>query len=293
MGTDDDKRLLRRIAARALCRNELDGLDELDRITNSIERSVRRPHFANSLAATILGLVFFLWTAAWIATEWSGTDTGVLPALISATLFAFAAAPLIYWRSCQYGFGRITKPIAAHYAGASKRSIDNLDRLFAYLQAEDKVRAYYERADGTRRYIDRRYFFGRLRGLLLSEHADVRSIALPPSGFWFSRPIKIDCEPDFVLKAMRARPRSDPRSTKFDYRAMLLAVLEHPTIRAFDLNKPHGATRMMKVIRDICEPSLDHDNDIRVPENSELREFANAVIAAVEKNRSAKLERAA
>jgi hypothetical protein len=42
----------------------------------------------------------------------------------------------------------------------------------------------------------------------------------------------------------------------------------------------------MALIRSVCDPSDGHDNDIPVPEETELRRFAKRILTAIEKNRS-------
>jgi hypothetical protein len=68
---------------------------------------------------------------------------------------------------------------------------------------------------------------------------------------------------------------------------MLLALIEHPALRAIDPDEYRAESAVMDLIRDRCEPSEDHDNDIRVPENTRLRAFAKNIVAAVKINRGA------
>ena len=42
----------------------------------------------------------------------------------------------------------------------------------------------------------------------------------------------------------------------------------------------------MELIHTLCDPSEEHDNDIPVPEETELRKFAKRIVTAIEKNRS-------
>ena len=67
----------------------------------------------------------------------------------------------------------------------------------------------------------------------------------------------------------------------------LLALIEHPALRAIDPDEYRAETAVMDLVRGRCEPGDDHDNDIRVPENTRLREFAKDIVAAVKINRGA------
>lgn len=191
-----------------------------------------------------------------------------------------------YWRHFQYGFGRQPKARPAIHFEGSKASIDTLERLFAYLAKRTSPRAYYRTRTNEWRELNRHYFLGVLRYLLLSKDAATRAMVLPPDGLWFFREIRIEAEPEEIIAALKLKPRSGGRPQKYDYEAILLALLEHPETNDFDLNKRWPESRIMGLIHSRCDPSEDHANDIPVPEGTELRKFAKRTLAAIEKNRS-------
>ncbi len=197
-------------------------------------------------------------------------------------------APLLFWRSYQYGIGQVRNPKAPIYAGASKASIASLEKLFAYLQRKNAPQSYVRRRNGTRRDLNRRHYFGSLRGLLLAEDANVRSGCLPPHGFWLSQLIYIDADPDAIIKAINAKPKAGGRKKEFSYANMLLRLIDHPSLAKIELGKHGSQAQLMNLIRDLCDPNDEDGLGIAVPEETTLRQFAKDIEAALQKNRSYK-----
>ncbi len=212
---------------------------------------------------------------------------GRAASVAAIALLAIAACVAAYWRHFQYGLGIAEKKRAPLYGSSRRSTVETLEKLFDYLGRRTGPAAYYYDRGGRRHPIHRRHFYGRLRGLLLSEVASDRAIVLPPHGFWFSAQIFVDAEPEDVIQALKVRPSSGGRPKEYDYAAMLLALIEHPTLRAIDPDEYRAESKIMDLIRDRCEPSDEHGNDIPVPENTRLRQFAKDIVAAVKINRGA------
>ena len=282
MSDNDDNRSVRRLAARLLNRNEDDGLDEVNLITAAADSSVRLPFILSVGLFGVAAILFVVSVMIWGANEAAGRHLGNGPLWIAIPLGSITISTLLYWRHFQYQIGLITRPRAARYAHASRASIDTLDKLFAYLQRETSPRAYYSTANGTKRYIDRRYFFGSLRVLLLSEDANVRVVCMPPGGLWFSKPIKIDGNPEDILKAINVKPKAGGRPKEFDYVAIALMLIERPEVRDIRPGERGAEARIMTLIRDVTD---GHPTGMVVPEDTQLREFAKQILAAIEKNR--------
>lgn len=191
-----------------------------------------------------------------------------------------------YWRYFQYGFGRKQKARPAIVVEGSKATIDALEKLFAHLAKRTSPRAYYRTRSGAQRYVNRQYFLGALRYLLLSDDAGARAMVMPPDGNWFFREIRIEADPEEIIAALKVKPRSGGRPQQYDHAAIVLTLLEHPAIGAIDPSKHGAESQVMALIRSLCEASDEHDNVIAVPEDTELRKLAKRFLAAIEKNRT-------
>src|SRR3546814_10086220 len=62
-----------------------------------------------------------------------------------------------------YGGMKAAAPQEPAYADGEDPAVRNLERLFVILQRESTPRAFYFARNGQRRYVDHRYFFGKLR----------------------------------------------------------------------------------------------------------------------------------
>lgn len=146
----------------------------------------------------------------------------------------------------------------------SDNTINAALRRMGYLALRTSPRAYYCDRDGKKCYVSRRYFCGALRGLLLSEDAAVRAMALPPGGLWFFREIRIEAEPEDIIAALKMKPRSGGRPRQYDHAAIILSVLEHPKMRSIEPERHGSIAETMALIHSLCDPSDEHDNDIPV-----------------------------
>jgi hypothetical protein len=285
---NDAHRSLQRIAARLLAIKELEevALVEIDKIPAAIDDEVRWKFRAGAGLFVLFSLLTVAAFMAWFAISITGPDQGYRPLIVVAPMAAIAIGPLAYWRHLQYGFGPVRTTRSPIYCGGSKATIETIEKLFAYLALRTSPRAYYCDRDGKKCYVSRRYFCGALRGLLLSEDAAVRTMALPPGGLWFFREIRIEAEPEDIIAALKMKPRSGGRPRQYDHAAIILSVLEHPKMRSIEPERHGSIAETMALIHSLCDPSDEHDNDIPVPEDTELRDLAKRILAAVEKNRS-------
>ena len=285
----DAHRSLARIAARLLYAKDKEelGLEEVDRVAVAIERAVRRRFLVLATSFLLCILLLLLVLVVWGAAVLNGDDIGQAASVAMIALLAMAACIAASWRHFQYGLGIAEKKRTPVYGSSRRSTVETLEKLFDYLGRRTAPATYYYDRKGMRRPVHRRHFYGRLRGLLLSEVASDRAIVLPPRGFWFSAQIFVDAEPEEIIRALKVRPNSGGRPKEYDYEAMLLALIEHPALRAIDPDEYRAESAVMDLIRDRCEPSEDHDNDIRVPENTRLRAFAKNIVAAVKINRGA------
>ena len=282
----ENERSLRQIAARVLNRDTEEGLEELDRIACGIDVAIRRRYITCATLFLLFGVLFAASIINCLGLMLSGGSVNDYDLLVVFLFGLGTLAPLLFWRSYQYGIGQVRNPKAPIYAGASKASIASLEKLFIYLQRKNAPQSYVRRRNGTRRDLNRRHYFGSLRGLLLAEDANVRSGCLPPHGFWLSQLIYIDADPDAIIKAINAKPKSGGRPKEIDYEAVALRLIEHPALKDIDPDKYGAETRVMELIRGVCEAGSVSQPDLRVPEDTELRKFAKKILAAMQKNRT-------
>ena len=283
----DAHRSLQRIAARLLATKDLEeeALAELDLIAAGIAKEV---YWKYTFVVWLFGLSSILTMAgfmAWLAVALNGLDQGYKPLAVIAPLAAVMIGSLGYWRHFQYGFAKVRTARPAIYSGGSRATIETVEKLFAYLARRTSPGAYYWTRRGEKRPIDRLIFSCALRGLLLSEDAAARVMVMPPGGLWLFREIRIEVEPEEIIAALKAKPRSGGRPPQYDHAAIVLALLEHPELDAIDPAKHGAESRVMALIHALCDPSDEHGNDIAVPEDTELRKIAKRILAAIEKNR--------
>lgn len=282
----ENERSLRQIAARILNRDTEEGLEELDRIAGGIDVAIRQRYITCATLFLLFGLLFtasIINCARLLLSGGSVTDYD----LVVVFLFGFGSlVPLLVWRSYQYAIGQVRIPKAPIYASASKASIASLEKLFAHLQRKNAPQTYVHRRNGTRRDLDRRHYFGSLRGLLLAEDPNVRSGCLPPHGFWLSQLIYIDADPDTLIKAINVKAKAGGRKKEFSYANMLLRLIDHPLLATIELGKHGSQAQLMNLIRDLCDPDDDDEMGIAVPEETTLRQFAKDIAAALQKNRA-------
>lgn len=263
------------------------GLEEVDRVAVAIERAIRRRFLISSTLFLLCVVLSLIVLAVWGAAALDGQVIDQMAAITASILLVIAASLAAYWRHFQYGWGIVNEKRIPIYGKSRKSTVATLEKLFDHLGRRTGPAAYWYDRKGIRRPVHRRHFYGRLRGLLLSEVASDRAIVLPPHGFWFSAQIFVDAEPEEIIRALKVRPSAGGRPKEYDYEAMLLALIEHPGLRTIDPAGSGVETEIMKFIRDRCEPSEDHDNDIPVPENTRLREFAKDILEAIKINRGA------
>lgn len=285
---NDDHRKLARIAARLLYAKDAEeqGLAETDKVAREIDRRAQARFTVSCTVFVIASFLALIGLLVWMTKFIRGPDPGPIYVNITMPFVLIATAALVWWRYFQYGFGLVHKKQPAFYGNARQSSIDTLEKLFDHLGRRTGPKAYFYDRKGIKRYVSRRIFFGRLRGLLLSEEASQRSLVIPPDGFWFSAQIYIEAEPEDIIRDLKVRPQAGGRRKEYDYEAMLLALIEHPALKEVIPGAYSDETFVMKLIQRLCDASDEHGNDIQVPEATELRKFAKRIIRAIKINRA-------
>jgi len=166
-----DELRLRIIAARFISSDEQIGLAELERITADASRLIRKRYWLwfASLVATATATAVTLLLA--IALTWEKEPVADIVTLVGLICFGTMLAVGASWRAFQYGGVKAAAPQKPVYANPEDPAVRNLERLFAMLQLESSPRAFYLSRDGTRRHIDHRYFFGKLRAAYVARDA--------------------------------------------------------------------------------------------------------------------------
>lgn len=246
MNHDDDDRSLRRIALRILNEDERQARDEADGIIHGIDEYLGKQSrlYAWPIPITIIFPVFFLIMSR-LASLYSKTWENILFGI--ALLACFLPFGILwYWRRDQYGSGRLWKPREAIYTDASDETKETLERLFAYLRLESSPKIYFVDRKGVKQSLDRGYVSGSLRVLLLSNFAAVRALCLSPDGKRISEVIKVDADPDEVIKALGIKPKragGPGRNIKYAYTEAIFDLRTDPRLDRLDLNDEAAATR--------------------------------------------------
>ncbi|MDE8349394.1 MAG: hypothetical protein POG74_07915 [Acidocella sp.] len=287
-GSDDapmiaEKMSLRRVAANFISNDEQNGLDEIDQITSRIYKKIHQKHiiFETSFtASTTMLLLSFIIVVLISPLGHHGIDNALLAieALSGLTLFA----ALLFWSRIQYNFGRKLKPRPTIHMAGSKQSLENLEKFFAVMQREATPRAYYHKKDGSKAYLDRRYFYGSLRPLLLSEDRWVRALVFSPNGLWFSHEIFIQANVQVLIQQASAKPKFPGAPKIHDYTDAVMSLIEHPVIRHLKLGKRGNQQCVIDLLSDWYVLKGQ-----KTPSEGQLRNYAMIILDVIQKNRTA------
>src|SRR3546814_595860 len=180
----DHHRSLQRIAARLLyvADEEEDGLIEVDNVAAGTGRAARMRFWIVSLFFVLFSLMALIALLVWGIAIANGDDLGPRANEIVIVLILLATAPVVYWRQFQYGLGLALKKRPPLYGKGRQSTIDMLEKLFDHLGRRTGPKACFYDRNGIKRPVNRHFFHGRLRGLLLAEEARDRSLVMPPNG---------------------------------------------------------------------------------------------------------------
>ncbi|MEP7348480.1 MAG: hypothetical protein ABI668_00860 [Sphingorhabdus sp.] len=276
---------IRLAAARFVAKVEQDGAAELDALTSNLFKAIR-PRYLAWLITVGTGAALFLLAIAYaLFAAFGGPQSGNIPMIALCIIALGWFALLAAWRWHQYGFGWARTPLTATYANTDSAIRKNIDLFFGVLQRDTKLRAFYYTRSGTKSHVRRQYFFGRLRVLMLSEHDWIREPVFAPTGLWFARELYIEADVTALIAQAHAKPKAGGRPKEIDYEAIMLRLIEHPSLKDIDPAKHGAETRIMELIRGICETGSASQPDLRVPEDTALRDFAKKFVAAMQQNR--------
>lgn len=273
---------LRIVAARFVGNDEQAGLAELDRIAADSSRLVQIRYLAlwlalvaTAISATLVLILGIVWTI----NEAPGADTLLI---VGLACFILTMAVVASWRALQYGGIKASAPQDAAYANPDEPAARNLERLFALLQRESTLRAFYQTKSGVRRYVDHRYFFGKLRAAHVAREGAIRSALVGPVGFWFGRELFLEADVDKLIVDAKAEPSRKGAPKQYDHTNAIIAMIDHPKVRALDISKKRGN---QKEIIELMEDWY-RGRRLRVPSQTQLAPYANQILETIAKNRS-------
>jgi hypothetical protein len=281
----DDRRpvpKLRLVAARFINSDVGIGLAELDRITAAVSRIIQKRYRLLSIAFYITAVVTLLLTGASFALSLNhipGADALSIASLLS---FGLLVAVLLLPRVIQYGGIRATVPQVPIYSDPDEPAVRNLELLFTLLQLESSPRAFFVRRDGSRRYVDERYFFGSLRAGHVAKDNTIRNALFGPVGLWFSRELFLDADVEELIAQAKAKPSRAGAPKKYDYTKAIISLIDHPEVRAMDITKKRGN---QTIIIGLLQ-SWYLDRDQKEPGETQLASYANQILEAIAKNRA-------
>lgn len=273
---------LRIVAARFVDNDEQAGLAELDRIAADSSRLVQNRYLAlwlalvaTAVSATLMLILGIVWTINGAP----GADTLLI---VGLACFVLTMAVVASWRAFQYGGIKASAPQDAAYANPDEPAARNLERLFALLQRESTLRAFYQTKSSVRRYVDHRYFFGKLRAAHVAREGAIRSALVGPVGFWFGRELFLEADIDKLIADAKAQPSRKGAPKQYDHTNAIIALIEHPQVRALDISKKRGNQR------EIIELMEDwyRGRRLKVPSQTQLAPYANQILETIAKNRS-------
>lgn len=273
---------LRIVAARFVDNDEQAGLVELDRIAADSSRLVQNRYLAlwlalvsTAVSATLMLILGIVWTI----NEAPGADTLLI---LGLACFILTMAVVASWRAFQYGGIKTSAPQDAAYANPDEPAARNLERLFVLLQRESTLRAFYRTKSGVRRYVDHRYFFGKLRAAHVAREGAIRSALVGPVGFWFGRELFLEADVDKLIADAKAEPSRKGAPKQYDHTNAIIALIDHPRVRTLDISKKRGN---QKEIIELMEDWY-RGRRLKVPSQTQLAPYANQILETIAKNRS-------
>lgn len=283
---DDRKEVLplRIVAARFINTDEKIGLAGLDRITADASRAIQNRYWI--WASSFMTTAFVTAGAVLIG---GALTVGKAPGADLATLLGLGGAGLTItigasWRVFQYGGMKARSPQSPVYADPSDLAVRNLERLFAILQLESTPRPFYYSRNGARRYVDHRYFFGKLRAAHVAKDNTIRSAFFGPVGLWFDRELFLEADIDKLIAEAKAEPNRAGAPKKYDYTDAVISLIEHPEVRAIDITKKRGnQTRIIELLEDWYDSRRRE-----IPSRTQLSSYAKQILETIAKNRSSK-----
>lgn len=273
---------LRIVAARFISNDEQVGLVELDRITADASRLVQKRYWvlwlalaATAFSATLTLILGFVLTVR----ESPGADTLLIIGLVC---FVLTMAVVASWRAFQYGGIKASAPQDAVYANPDEPAARNLERLFALLQRESTLRAFYRTKNGARRDVDHRYFFGKLRAAHVAREGAIRTALVGPVGFWFGHELFLEADVNPLIATAKAEPSRKGAPKQYDHTNAIIALIDHPKVRALDISKQRGNQKeIIELLEDWYE-----GRRLKVPSQTQLAPYANQILETIAKNRS-------
>ncbi len=275
---------LRIVAAHFISTDEQSGLAELDRIAADASRLIQTRYWLLwfALIAAAFGTTITLIPGIVLAlTDTPGADAVTAIGLLC---FLLMMAAFAWWRVFQYGGLKASTPQGAVYANPNDPAARNLERLFTVLQRETAPRAFYRARNGTRRYVDERYFFGRLRAAHVARSDTIRAAFFGPIGLWFDRELFLEADVDALIAQGQAKPnRAGPPRT-YEYTDAVMSLIEHPAVRALVVGKRGNQKRIVGLLEDWYR-----SRRAAVPGETQLALYAKQILDVIAKNRSAKI----
>ena len=281
---DDRKEVLplRVVAARFISTDDQAGLAELDRITAEAWRVIQKRYWLLSTSFTATASATVATLLSGIALTWSETPGAEIVTLIGLGCFGSMLAVAASWRVFQYGGMKAAAPQEPAYADVEDPAVRNLERLFVILQRESTPRAFYFARNGQRRYVDHRYFFGKLRAAHVAKGDTIRNALFGPVGLWFARELFLEVDVDKLIADAKAEPNRKGAPKQYDHTNAIIALIDHPKVRALDISKKRGNQReIIELLEDWYR-----SRRLKVPSETQLAPYANQILETIAKNRS-------
>lgn len=274
---------LRLIAARFISSDEQAGIIHLDRIAAHASRTIHRRYWVLRLALGATALATMMTLLPGIFLTLSNAPGATTVVMIGLMCFALMMLTIIAWRVFQYGGLKATTPQSALYADRDDPAARNLERLFALLQTESSPRAFFRIANGGRRYVDHRYFFGKLRAAHVAPDSMIRSALFSPVGSWFDRELFLEADVERLIAEAKAEPSRAGAPRKYDYTDAVISLIEHPQVRAIDTARKRGNQKLIiRLLEDWYRTRR-----LEVPGETQLSGYAKQILETIAKNRSA------
>lgn len=250
---------------KALAQYTSDDLDTgLDANAKTIKRMAgefRKARSIHSIVSFGFGALCCISLAALVIGALAGREADYFLSSLAVFSAVVALLPRVLRQIDQYGFKRPDRAVPLPYD-----TNKYFEGFLRQLQSEAGPKAYYfSRFGDKRKYLERREFFGKLRYLLFSEHAEDRRLVMRfRTGRSLPSDIFIDRHDLDRMRVVRDVKPKAPAGTKpkYPYEEAIIAVLEDPEVK--DINLRHRSKALSK-IQDMMVDCINRNPDVTDP----------------------------
>lgn len=237
------------------------GLDANAKIIKKVIDKYRMERTIHSIVSLIFGAICCSSLAALVFFALAGREAGYFLSVLAVLSAVLAFLPRVWRQFYQYGFQRPDRAVPLPYDANQY-----FESFLRQLQSEAGPKAYYyPRLGDKRKHLARRDFFGKLRYLLFSEHAEDRRLVMRfRTGRSLPSDIFIDRHDlDRMREVREVKPKSRAGTNpKYPYEEAIIAVLADPEVKDIILR---DRSKALSKIQDMIVDCINQNPEVTDP----------------------------